>query len=96
MLAQAAGIQGHLAAAGCSDGAIAWWWRRPRSELGGLTPADCVALVGARAGQALLDLARADAQGLDEEVAAGLGGPAAGPVEPRIAGGRSTWNPGES
>jgi hypothetical protein len=75
VLAQAAGIQGHLAAAGCNDGAIAWWWRRPRRELGDMTPADCVALFGARAGQRLLDLARADAQRLEGEVAAGLGPP---------------------
>jgi hypothetical protein len=77
VIAQAAAIQDRLAMAGLPEAVIAWWWRRARSELAGLAPADCVALVGARAGGALLDLAERDVADLQRDAA---GAPAQGPA----------------
>lgn len=95
MIAQAAGIQAYLAASGLPESAIAWWWRRARGELGGLSPADCVSLVGGRAGAALLDLAAGDAADLQRDAAGPFAGaPAA--VNPCDEGRASTCPTGES
>lgn len=89
MIAQAAGIQAHLTAAGIPEAGVHHWWRRTRRELGGLSPADCVALVGARAGAVLLDLAAGDAAAFERDTAGPFAGrPAA--VAPYDEGRAST------
>jgi hypothetical protein len=77
-----------LHAAGCSEGAVLWWWRRERVELGGLSPRQYGLELGARAGVVLIALADSDARSLESEgrtpgvarARVGSGRPVAGPA----------------
>lgn len=64
MIAHAAGITGTLAAAGLPESEIHAWFDTTRRELGGMTPRETLQMVGPRAGERVLAIARADARGI--------------------------------